>query len=538
MNILRLLSLAALICHECIASSVFGVAPSMASFYDISKPFTCLDGSKTILPTMLNDDYCDCEDGSDEPGTSACSYFNFYCANFGHVAMLIPSSRVNDGVCDCCDGSDERGVSNSPCADTCQELGAAVRERQQQLRQIQEEGLRARQEMAEKGQLKLKQTGDELQIVQQQLVDAERELQLRESTRDQAEQLEKELRQKYDATTSTEMPLEQTGADLADTTFRQLDVDGDDKLSLSELREDLRFDINHDQQVTLDDIKMMAPDSDEITRDVFVDNIWPSVSESFFDSSRVSEEVSDGVPAEDDTLWRNQFPPEDTTPPVQQSQHQQPDSDRTLSEEDGEYEEYDPHDSDEEDVGETDHETEEDEKEEAAPEPVYDPETQQAIDAAKLARDEYSSATNTVNKLRQRVDVLQKVLTIEFGTDSVYAALYRQCFVHNTHEYEYKLCLFDKATQKPISGGVETVLGQWGHWISGVESAQMYDNGQQCWNGPKRSTEVSIRCGVETRLLEVNEPSKCVYGIVMESPAACTETASEPSDHQSFHEEL
>ena len=66
----------------------------------------CPDGTVGYL----DDDYCDCSDGSDESKTSACSHLTvqktmFHCAD---GTGILYSSRVRDGVQDCLDGSDER----------------------------------------------------------------------------------------------------------------------------------------------------------------------------------------------------------------------------------------------------------------------------------------------------------------------------------------------------------------------------------------------------------------------------------------------
>jgi hypothetical protein len=44
-----------------------GVSPATASLYS-GTVFICRDGSKTIPIAKVNDNYCDCADGSDEPG--------------------------------------------------------------------------------------------------------------------------------------------------------------------------------------------------------------------------------------------------------------------------------------------------------------------------------------------------------------------------------------------------------------------------------------------------------------------------------------
>ena len=72
-----------------------------------STHFSCDKNTKILPKEKLNDDFCDCEDGSDENKTNACSNGKFYCNNYLYLKKVISTSKLNDGICDCCDGSDE-----------------------------------------------------------------------------------------------------------------------------------------------------------------------------------------------------------------------------------------------------------------------------------------------------------------------------------------------------------------------------------------------------------------------------------------------
>ncbi|KAI9998821.1 hypothetical protein PInf_003412 [Phytophthora infestans] len=152
MRLLRpLLLLGLLPAASCASTSVQirGVAPSDQTTY-LSADFSCsIGGRATNLPiSRVNDDFCDCDDGQDEPGTAACSHLTnakFHCENDGFFPGKIHTSRVHDGICDCCDGSDEEINGASPCTNTCAAAAAKHRNEAEQWLAVVKNGFEKRQ---------------------------------------------------------------------------------------------------------------------------------------------------------------------------------------------------------------------------------------------------------------------------------------------------------------------------------------------------------------------------------------------------------
>ncbi|KAF3772916.1 Glucosidase 2 subunit beta [Nymphaea thermarum] len=77
------------------AMQLLGLSPLDEKYFK-SEAIKCKDGSKSFVRARLNDGFCDCADGTDEP--------------------------------DCCDGSDEYD-GKIKCPNTCWEAGKAAREK-------------------------------------------------------------------------------------------------------------------------------------------------------------------------------------------------------------------------------------------------------------------------------------------------------------------------------------------------------------------------------------------------------------------------
>jgi len=88
-----------------------GVHPNERKYYRSENgSFTCFRGKTKIPFSWVNDNYCDCSDSTDEPGTSACfKEGTFFCKR---DSKYIPSSHVDDSICDCSDGEDELEIWN------------------------------------------------------------------------------------------------------------------------------------------------------------------------------------------------------------------------------------------------------------------------------------------------------------------------------------------------------------------------------------------------------------------------------------------
>lgn len=104
---------AAAACIPAALGNVRGVHSADLQRFTSGQDFTCGSSGKSIPPSRLNDNYCDCPDGSDEPGAfDACSadplravlaamhlisHSEGYCNLFAFIQPVTPRSHNTVG---------------------------------------------------------------------------------------------------------------------------------------------------------------------------------------------------------------------------------------------------------------------------------------------------------------------------------------------------------------------------------------------------------------------------------------------------------
>ncbi|XP_063150496.1 glucosidase 2 subunit beta [Candoia aspera] len=503
-----------------------GVSLTNHHFYDESKPFTCLDGSATISFDRVNDDYCDCKDGSDEPGTAACPNGRFHCSNAGYRPTYIPSSRINDGICDCCDATDEYN-SGTVCENTCKEMGRKEREALKQMAEVAREGFEIKKALMEDASKRKEEKQKKLMELQEGKKSVEGQVEALRLAKEAAEKPEKEAKDVHQKAWEEEKAAENAAQDQAkaEEAFHKLDDNADGMISIVELQTHTELDVDGDGILSETEAQTLLGNSLQVDRGHFQDTVWPAIKEKF--KSENLDEVQ---------------PPQNT--PVEEESDNQSDAqvDQSPPEEDYDEEEEEEEEADDDSLDEemkvpppkpsSDDKAAEEEIEKMPP---YDEATQALIDAAQKAREQFEEVEKSLKEMEESIRSLEKEISFDFGPNGEFSYLYGQCYELTTNEYIYRLCPFNRVSQKPKHGSSETSLGTWGSWAGSDDnkfSIMKYEHGTGCWQGPNRSTMVKLSCGKETIITSTTEPSRCEYSMEFVTPAAC----HEPKDLN--HDEL
>jgi len=501
------------------ASQVLGVHPSLQKSYVPSNKNTwkCLDGSKEIPFTSVNDDFCDCPDGTDEPGTSACLNSTFYCVNQGHIGASIPSSRVNDGLCEveCCDGSDE---ASGVCPNRCKEIGEEYNKRVALENKTRKTGAKIRSTyiayaQKEKTKLEKELASLDLQIAAQENIVAK----LRD-IKDHSESLSlADMEVKRQSPVYQSLQIHKNAL----KSYRRLYTQMKERdRTLSEIMNSLRegYNPNYQDMAVLEAVR--GWEAIEGLPHIGTDEEPPKQETS------EEEEVEEGAWTEDQlehqldglieqdylSLLLSHESYLETTggSPLMEISSYLPDS--WL--------------------------------------PVYvsirtgllqilhtvgivtGSASREKSEQAAAALQGFNDAESELSRLhRQKGDTTKTLGELfdpkHFGAQGEWKKLENTCLERESGDYIYEVCMFGSATQKAKNGANHN-LGHFTSWNKESNvgdpdyySVQYYTGGAQCWNGPQRSVTLELKCGTENVLHVVSEPEKCEYHITGETPALC-----------------
>ncbi|KAI3620522.1 hypothetical protein CBS9595_002489 [Malassezia furfur] len=508
---------------QVVASAPRGVAPQDASLYEphLDKHgvamWKCLGTDQRIPHSRINDDYCDCEDGSDEPGTSACDEGRFYCANAGHIPKYIRSSFVNDGVCDCCDGSDE-AEGKTHCPNVCAQMNKEYRKETAQAEKKYQAGAKIRERYVSSAAQDREFHRKNLARLYTELPEAERtEAQLKQALED-AESVSAWLeQQKRSSPLFAQLELRQATLraqrEALDKLAGELRIVAQmvERLGGVPSKEDIA-DIRDAYHIWLGRVFDDHDEERQATLDEKLSQLLRSGTEFSEEDLQtlINEDpltLLDGAP-DYAVLHIPSYLPESLVPLYERGLQWLVDVLVRL---------------------------------EAIPPPPREkgqaPHNYKSRVGVAAARDAYEKSRDAVNRIKGDVEYHNKALEnleFKYGRDGEFKTLDGTCLKRDMGEYTYEFCFGGTTSQISNNDGYTFQLGNdYRHYLT-----MLYDRGQSCWNGPQRSTRVTLECSDKNELLDVFEAEKCTYSMRVATPAVCFPKEEEPIKQEVEHTEL
>jgi protein kinase C substrate 80K-H len=481
-------------------TNIVGIKPSDAGKYAPKEgnTFQCLDLSKSIPYERVNDDFCDCKDGSDEPGTSSCENGKFWCKNQGYIGKYVFSSLVNDNVCDCCDGSDE--FLSKKCPNTCEVDGANWRQTMADSIFKVEEGVRIRSEyIAEAHKMevernnKMSQLEGELMLAKSDMENIVNELAPLEAEEAKVrEKLQKEAEIAAAAATPIVSPAPgETESAVAVSTDGGVVV-----TPPAVVPEGKQIPAHIMAQAA--SLGISGFSRKQLLELLFAHAVSTQTGHQLSNLIRdrsnkvVPLPSSAGVPGTHTPYWNDAYSPNlDMTPAAQST------GDATQQ----------PSGVDGTTTGAA----------AATPAPV----TYSSPEADLVRAKKVSSQTN-IDRIQRELQQVKDEIAKDFGPNGSFAPLNGKCFDLRVNQYVYTACPFSNARQD------STPLGTYNGWSTMGEGGNVsykkmaFTGGSQCWNGPSRSMTIHFECGEKDALISVDEPEKCTYAGRFTTPAVCT----------------
>ncbi|PVU98356.1 hypothetical protein BB559_001649 [Furculomyces boomerangus] len=544
-----------------------GVAPKDYSKYKPNKEglFQCLDGKKKISFDRVNDDYCDCEDGSDEPGTSACNNSKFYCKNVGHIPVYIGSERVNDGVCDeeCCDGSDEwSGITK--CENRCKELGEVAKKKEKEQKEIYYMGGLEKERLKRKAKRMHLQLSKDMEAKIKEKGPLEKEVSELEKEKSTLETKEREIVSKL---TESSLKMKQELYDKYKETavsFRRFNLDKKNIMegrvtALVGLLKDLAKDYNKEyddkavEKAIADYNKLLDmsfrvrlasnkgaddhPDiEDDNTRRIEEDSFTSSEAAANrykYDAGELADDLKklSEILAELENNYNRNYHDlavKGATNEFLSLKKTWSESETSEAKKEAEAEKWDKTLQDA-----TKKLIEIDQKSDKSSLP---PEEDKIMKQLEKVKSDYYAKSSELSSINNNISSINETLLFDLGPDNIFLALKDQCVSIELSEYKYEVCFLGSATQIGIKDYANMNLGKFTKYgsiktASGEEQIDYkklsYLNGAHCWNGPARSLHVNLECGKETLVLSVMEPEKCEYHMKMKLPAVCPDLVGE-----------